>query len=1627
MLSCLRETDFNSIFQARSLSCILADESFEFVPSFASCITNTLTSDSSNDREITLHLLSMLESLGPNLDDYPSILREIMKILGQPNVATNTKEKILEFFDTILPDVHISEIGGFLMRSAVCLLRGADAKELVSVITHIFYLVGVASPMLFSVFVDEILSLLSNYRDRLDSQFVELLQEEYGVELGVRASDDVSQKRRSRNYSMHVTASSAYSLDVDLFQNEDIVQVNQSSSTEYMSNGCMKLNEEALKSSWQFGRRTTEEDWEDWVSIFTITLFRESASVAIRSCARLAEVYTPMLRELLNAAFLSCWISLQQSSQYQLAFIISEAMQSENIPLDALQNFLSLVEYMEHEEKPLPFDVRSLATMAFRCGAFAKALRYKESEYAEAENAQTALSAVAGAHGLISIYDKLDQQDSAVGILEDLETRFGVEKRQEWYEKLQKWDEALAAYDGNLDFNELDKKRSSVSSIMSLSCKPSLSSQPQPFLDDPLEEPFVIVSESDRLFGVLRCLEELGYWHREEQLVEEAWENASESERQKLADQGGASVALTLQKWNEFEERIPYITNNKLLRVCCEAIAYMHKEDYDMAESLIESGRKHLDVRLKAGAAEGYERAYYNVLNAERIVELEEACAYLRNPTKVMKQNLLELWNARLKGVPDNHFYWYQLIRTRRLVFDPQETMEQWIRFAKLCRKAGRYPMAANAIRFLVAHPEAMPEEQPSSWDVELALRDSHPEVAFAFLKHLFETDDRVKAFKLLKVEASSEVKDDKNSLAARRYLKLAKWARKLEEEKTLLELQEEEEELNDDGDELFEAKDLSRAEVAQRLEELTGRHISPKAVLHYATKATELSPDWFKAWHVWACINAELIETAGRSFPKKVSSYVADANNRESDNKSTNDRSKLLVIAAITGFFRAVSLSSGNASRLQDILRLLTLWFRYGHIQEVNISVNSGVAAAEVDTWLEVIPQLIARLHVNNQAVRSAIRSLLIRIGRRHPQALVYPLHVATKSTNKVRRETAEEVVHSIRFHSPTLVEQAEMVSKELLRVAILWQELWHEGLEEASRLYFGEGNSEGMLEVLEPLHELIDNGAETIAEMEFLREFGHDLREAASFCEQFKASGKEADINQAWEIYYKVFRKINKQVPQMTCLHLANVSNKLLNIRFLDLAVPGTYRPDVGSADGYSVVRIAAIDPTLHVISSKQRPRRLTMYGSDGKEYTFLLKGHEDLRQDERVMQLFGLVNDLLSQNAATNSNLCKIKRFSVIPLSPNTGLIGWVPNCHTLHSIIREYREQRKILLNIEHRLMLQVAPDYDDLTLPMKLEAFEHAISNSNGFAISKSMFQRSKNSEVWLSHRTMYTRSLATMSMVGFILGLGDRHPSNLLMEKGSGRIIHIDFGDCFEVAMLREKFPEKVPFRLTRMLVNAMEVCGVGGIFRHSCVKVMEVLRNNRDSLMAVLEAFVHDPLINWRLLMDNENVPVTESVPVKKDYEGLNEKALKEAYELSMQGGVSLTASKSLLMGKSGMSLSQMARVHSGESVKDDEFYLSSSKRPDYSFSLRPGETPAEVVLRDLERKKGSEAVETMNEVLNKRALSVIRRVHCKLTGNDHVEYDVHSVPEQVDRLIADAMNMENLCQCYVGWCPFW
>lgn len=237
---------------------------------------------------------------------------------------------------------------------------------------------------------------------------------------------------------------------------------------------------------------------------------------------------------------------------------------------------------------------------------------------------------------------------------------------------------------------------------------------------------------------------------------------------------------------------------------------------------------------------------------------------------------------------------------------------------------------------------------------------------------------------------------------------------------------------------------------------------------------------------------------------------------------------------------------------------------------------------------------------------------------------------------------------------------------------------------------------------------------------------------------------------------------------------------------------------------------------------------------------------------------MQVFDLINKLFAKSEQrTLLNDVGLKTYSVIALSANAGLIEWVPYCDTMHSLVKNFREVRRIVPNIEHRVMIRCAPEPERLTLLQKVELFEYMLQSTSGGDLSRVIWLRSRNSEMWLDRRTTYAKSLAITSMVGYLLGLGDRHPSNLMIERLTGKIMHIDFGDCFEVAMKRDKYPERVPFRLTRMMVGVLEPCGVEGYFRHTSIATLDVLRqkNAKESLMSMMEAFVYDPLIRWKLL----------------------------------------------------------------------------------------------------------------------------------------------------------------------------
>eukprot|EP00980_Cylindrotheca_fusiformis_P012606 scaffold3084_cov144-Cylindrotheca_fusiformis.AAC.54 len=216
-----------------------------------------------------------------------------------------------------------------------------------------------------------------------------------------------------------------------------------------------------------------------------------------------------------------------------------------------------------------------------------------------------------------------------------------------------------------------------------------------------------------------------------------------------------------------------------------------------------------------------------------------------------------------------------------------------------------------------------------------------------------------------------------------------------------------------------------------------------------------------------------------------------------------------------------------------------------------------------------------------------------------------------------------------------------------------------------------------------------------------------------------------------------------------------------------------------------------------------------------------------------------------------------------------------------------------------------------------------------------------------------------------------------------------------------------------------------MEVSGIEGSYRSTCERTMAVLRESRDSLVALMEAFVHDPLISWRLVDSSEtenanrhssflNKPITEGVD--EDGDALLSQPVQRPVALSVrrrpkQGALSAATARSLQIYSNIQTMAanlstdnRIASITGGEG-KEQVVAAGSLARSRMERSMRQRE-----LLSTLEDGLAHE------EVLNEKALKVVRRIQDKLTGTDFPDREDDLEPldvsDQVLFLVARLFN---------------
>ncbi|OMJ20268.1 Target of rapamycin [Smittium culicis] len=1563
-------------------------------------LLDVIEKDQSETRNPTLRVLHALRIISPNLDPYLLLtIPRIVSLLDFRKQTVIVIDSAIQTISSIVLAVNCRTFASCIVLSLVRLYRNAPTLQIQNQIMDLFC-------VLMQQLMDDFVLFMPAIHNVVQTRGTEKQHVEY--------------ERCSRNLFSNRLAPSEPKILHPTLQ----VEPNENKGNLYRdTNRRLKPNTSLLRRAWATSRRVTKEDWVDWIKQLSVELLKEAASPALRACALLASRYPQLGEDLFNSAFVSCFSEIPESEQNELVRAIDIAAGSPQMPPEILQAILNLAEYMERDEKPIPVSIEKLGDYALSCHALAKALHYKEIEYSMTES-ETVIQ------DLISLNQQLDQPDAAIGSLAYVRTKSSMlSDRAEWHIRLEQWDEALAVYKSISSSSQemLQIKDSNFSLALNNSAHgySDTSSIHNPN-SEILRGSLVSITNNinpdslDNLLGEMRCYYHLSNWDSLLPLLSDVW-NFNEEVRPKVASIG-VNMAWALGDMDMLEKYLKYLPSSDQKCSFFRALLAVHNNNFDEARKYISISRANIDKEMSAQLSESFQRGYSLAIYCQMLSELEEVILYKSlEDSHFQKKLIIKTWEKRLEGCQKDVGNWQHFLQIRSLVLPRTRILEMWVEFMQMCLNSNKLSLCDQTLRLVVSDefhqrklfindktlnkrsghhwlndPDILVWKNPNCSkaddvylnpslnfyspkltnsnffdssicnedykpninkvlaeeprSIEKSIESSiFPELMLTFYKYKWENNEKSYAISqinnlrkrlsfsvgfdfnslnfdenILKQSQKKAFGDGGESINLNTYDRTVKLLSELyyTEAKWKMVLLKHESESYDKSENVSFNSDSSMTRILSLLE-----------------ASTILNRKSYISWHSFALRHYEMTQNFERE-DNTISTQMVDTH----------------IIPSIHGFFKAIQLSNMDTT-LQDTLRLLTVWFNYGHIDSVAQAISSRFNDVKITTWIQVMPQILARIHTPHENVRRLIVQLLVDVGKSHPQAILFSLTVASKSTLVQRKKTANNILEKLRDFSPTLIEQTDLVSTELVRVAILWAEMWNEALEDASRLYFSKGDSKGMLAKLMPLHALIRRGPETLREVHFIQAFGRELNEAEEWCNRFSetldTNPNTNFLRHAWDVYYSVFRRIERSLKQMTTLNLNTVSPKLLACNNLQLAVPGSYSPN------QRLVSIQSFNPQLYIYSSKQRPRRMLINGDDGNVYTFLLKGHEDLRQDERVMQLFDLINNLLSRDPDTSRRHLKIERFPVIPLSPDSGLIGFYPNCDTLHSLIKSYRETSNTVINAEHRHMLQFAPDYDNCTILEKVEAFEYSMERAKGDDLQKILWYKSYNAEEWLGRRTNYTRSLAVMSIAGYILGLGDRHPSNLMIHSSSGKVVHIDFGDCFEVAITREKFPETVPFRLTRMLVNAMELNGIQGSFKITTQHTMRVLRSNKDSLMAVLEAFVYDPLVSWHYLKDKDEVPeVTEN----NRFEGF------------------------------------------------DEIII-----PFVNQSLNKSDSKNEDIMQD------------QWQMANPKAIAITKRILNKLTGRDFNPTVTLDVTNQVENLIKQATLIENLCQCYVGWCAFW
>ncbi|OCT64106.1 hypothetical protein XELAEV_18045208mg [Xenopus laevis] len=508
-----------------------------------------------------------------------------------------------------------------------------------------------------------------------------------------------------------------------------------------------------------------------------------------------------------------------------------------------------------------------------------------------------------------------------------------------------------------------------------------------------------------------------------------------------------------------------------------------------------------------------------------------------------------------------------------------------------------------------------------------------------------------------------------------------------------------------------------------------------------------------------------------------------------------------------------------------------------------------------------------------------------------------------ALNEDQAMMQDCYSKIVDKLSSANPTMVLQVQMLVAELRRVTVLWDELWlgvllqqhmyvlrriqqledevkrvqnNNTLRKEEKIAIMREKHTALMKpivfALEHVCSITSAPSETPHEKWFQDTYGEAIGNAL---EKLRNPSNPANPGNSWMPFKQIMLSLQQRAQKRTSylLRLEEISPCLAAMTSTEIALPR----EVSDRD---TITIHSVGSNITILPTKTKPKKFIFLGSDGKNYPYLFKGLEDLHLDERIMQFLSIVNTMFATINSKESPHFHARHYSVTPLGTRSGLIQWVDGATPLFGLYKRWQQREAALQAQKAQDSYQTAQNPAMVPRPSELyyskispalkavglsldvsrrdwplnvmkSVLEELMEVTPPNLLAKELWCSCASPDEWWRVTQSYARSTAVMSMVGYIIGLGDRHLDNVLIDMTTGEVVHIDYNVCFEKGKSL-RVPEKVPFRMTQNIECALGVTGVEGVFRLSCEQVLHIMRRGRETLLTLLEAFVYDPLVDW-------------------------------------------------------------------------------------------------------------------------------------------------------------------------------